>query len=207
MDEVGTEFLIQRCRDGSLEAFEQLVALYENKIFGLCLHLTGNPVDAQDLAQEAFIRLYKALPGFRGQSAFSTWFYRIVVNLWSNETRRRARQRTVSLDAPVQTSDGEIQRTLEDEGVTDPEEALEEKEEREMVWQAINELSDEHRSVLVLREMYDMPYMEIAKALGCSEGTVKSRLNRARKNLHDLLAGKINEHAAPGDKKRRKARI
>lgn len=205
MDEPGTDFLLQRCRDGNLEAFEQLITLYKNKIYGLCLRLTGNPTDAQDLAQDAFIRLYRALPGFRGQSAFTTWFYRIVANLWSNEVRKRSRQRTVPLDAPLQAGDGDMQRALADAGVADPDESLAKKEEREMVWRAINSLSQEHRAVLVLREMYDMSYEEIARSLECSEGTVKSRLYRARKSLRELLSDKISEHPEEKPSKRKSA--
>lgn len=207
MDEPGTGLLIQRCREGSLEAFEQLIALYENKIYGLCLHLTGNPADAQDLAQEAFIRLYRSLPGFKGRSSFSTWFYRIVVNLWNNELRRRSRRNTVSLDAPVPAGDGTVERPVADRAVPGPEESLEEKEERELVWRAINALSEEHRAVIVLREIYDMSYEEIARALHCSEGTVKSRLNRARKNLSALLARKLHprREETPVRKEKRRA--
>lgn len=203
MDEPGTDFLIQRCRDGNLNAFEQLIALYENKVYGLSLRLTGNHDDAQDLAQEAFIRLYKSLHSFRGQSAFSTWFYRIIANLWSNELRKRTKQRTVSLDTPVLTNDGQLQRSVASEVADGPEDLLSEKEDRETVWQAINSLSEEHRNVIILREIYDLSYEEIANALDCSEGTVKSRLNRARKNLVQLLSDRFSPGRALTGKHKR----
>ena len=187
MADISTELLIRRCQEGDIDAFSELMGLYQNKVYSFCIHLTGNHEDAQDLAQEGFIRIYRALPGFRGQSAFTTWAYRIVANLWSNEIRKRKRQPTVPLDAPVQTGEGEeVQRTLSDLSYS-PEEELEAKEEKALVWQALKLLSEDQRSVIVLREMYGYSYDEIAASLNCSTGTIKSRLNRARQNLTQKL--------------------
>lgn len=186
MGEIKTELLIERCRQGSEDAFSELVELYQNKVYTMCMHLTGNPEDARDLAQEAFIRVYHSLPGFRGQSAFTTWLYRIIFNLWSNELRKRKKNCAVSLDAPIQTEEGEIQRTPADEA-HNPELVLEAMEERSLVWEALDSLSQEQRTVLVLREMHGYSYDEIARGLGWSPGTVKSRLNRARMHLKEQL--------------------
>lgn len=186
MGEIKTELLIERCREGNEEAFGELVTLYQNKVYTMCMHLAGNPEDAKDLAQEAFIRVYHALPGFRGQSAFTTWLYRIVFNLWSNELRKRKKNYTVSLDSPIHTEGGEIQRTPADEK-QNPELLLEAMEERRLVWQALDSLNQEQRTVLVLREMHGYSYDEMARGLGWSPGTVKSRLNRARIQLKEHL--------------------
>ena len=183
MADISTELLIRRCQEGNMDAFSELMTLYQNKVYSFSLHLTGNHEDAQDLAQEGFIRIYRALPGFRGQSAFTTWAYRIVVNLWSNEIRKRKKHPTVPLDTPVKTGEGEeVHRTISDLSHS-PEEELEAKEEKALVWQALNLLSEDQRTVIVLREMYGYSYDEIAASLNCSSGTIKSRLNRARQNL------------------------
>ena len=187
MADISTELLIRRCQEGNMDAFSELMALYQNKVYSFCLHMTGNHEDAQDLAQEGFIRIYRALHSFRGQSAFTTWAYRIVANLWSNEIRKRKKQHTVPLDAPVHTGEGEeVQRTLSDLS-NSPEEELEAKEEKALVWQALSLLSEDQRTVIVLREMYGYSYDEIAASLNCSTGTIKSRLNRARQNLTQKL--------------------
>ncbi len=186
MGEIKTDILIERCKRGSVEAFGELVELYQNKVYTICIHLTGNPEDAKDLSQETFIRLYRALPGFRGQSAFSTWLYRIINNLWFNELRKRKKNNTISIDAPIQTENGEIQRIPADE-TQNPESLFEASEDRELIRQALETLNQEQRTVLVLREMHGYSYEEIARGLGWSLGTVRSRLNRARNHLKEQL--------------------
>jgi len=191
MGDINVDLLIESCRQGSEEAFGELVTLYQNKVYTMCLHMTGNQEDAKDLSQEVFIRVYHALPGFRGQSAFTTWIYRIAFNLWANELRKRKKSQTVSLDSPIQTDKGEVQRTPADNAFN-PEFALETAEERKLVWQALDTLKQEQRTVLVLREMHGYSYDEIAQGLGWSPGTVKSRLNRARLHLKGILAGLVS---------------
>jgi len=174
------KLLVKRSQKGDTGAFEQLVTMYQDRIYALSYQLTGNYADAQDLAQNVFIRAYRALPGFRNEADFGTWLHRIAVNLSINEKRRK--KPDVSLDNPVQTDEGEMPRLVASNGDS-PEEAYEKKEFSNMVREALWELSEEHRAVLVLREMQGYSYDEIAQMLDCTLGTVKSRINRARQAL------------------------
>lgn len=182
MDDV--KKLVHQAQKGDTLAFEQLVTLYQDRIYGLTYHLTGNHADAQDLAQDAFVKAYYALKGFRNEADFGTWLHRITVNVWINVKRKQ--RPVVSLDEPVNTGDGEVQREL---AATDesPHEAAERREFQELVRATLMELSEEHRTVLVLREMQGYSYEEIAEILNCSLGTVKSRINRARLTLKEKM--------------------
>ena len=181
-----TRSLVKKAQSNDLRAFDELVRLYQNKVYGLCYHLTGNHDDAQDVAQEAFIRAYKALGSFRNEADFGTWLHRITLNVWLNIKRKNS-PRVVSLDEPYESGNGSnIQREVPAvDG--DPLEALEEKEFHGLVRSALNTLSEEHRAVLVLREIEGCSYEEIARMLGCSLGTVKSRLSRAREVLRRTM--------------------
>lgn len=174
------KLLVKRSQKGDTRAFEQLVTLYRDRVYALSYQLTGNHADAEDLAQNVFIKAYQALPKFRNEADLGTWLHRIAVNLSINEKRKR--KPDVSLDSPVQTRDGEMPRLVASDSES-PEEAYENKEFRDMVRAALRELSAEHRAVLVLREMQGYAYDEIAAMLDCSLGTVKSRINRARQAL------------------------
>jgi len=175
-----SKLLVKRSQKGDTRAFEELVKMYQDRIYALSYQLTGNHADAEDLAQNTFIKAYRALPKFRNEADFGTWLHRIAVNLSINEKRKR--RPDVSLDNPVQTRDGEMPRMVASD-TESPEEAYENKEFSGMVRRALKELSVEHRAVLVLREMQGYSYDEIAVMLDCSLGTVKSRINRARQTL------------------------
>ncbi|MCL5046056.1 MAG: sigma-70 family RNA polymerase sigma factor [Actinobacteria bacterium] len=174
--------LVQRSKRGDLGAFEELVARYEKKVYNLAFRLTGNHDDADDVAQEALLRAYTSLSSFRGDSSFSTWLYRIVTNAGLDEIRRRRRRATTSLDDPLSTREGEVARQVPDasEG---PVEIAERIEVREQVQEAINSLADDHRVVLILRDLQGLSYAEIAGILRCPLGTVRSKLSRARERL------------------------
>ena len=180
--------MLTRARAGDVEAFERLVAAYERKVYNLAYRLTGNHDDASDVAQEALLKVYTSLPDFRGDSSFSTWLYRIVSNACLDELRRRKRQRATSLDETFLAEDGgDLARQWADTG-EGPEEALARKELQAFVQVAIDALEDEHRMVIVLRDLQGYSYQEIADFLGLSLGTVKSRLNRARTALQKKLS-------------------
>jgi RNA polymerase sigma-70 factor (ECF subfamily) len=169
---------------GEQEFLEQTAQL----VYNLALRLTGNATDAEDLAQDALIRAFKALPEFRGESNVKTWAYRITVNTWKNRVRsekRRGLWKTMSLglftgadedeEAPFAAQDPPLDRGLE----TAEQEAL--------VQRALLELDEDSRAIIVLREVQGQSYQELAQALGVPEGTVKSRLSRARGTLKDKL--------------------
>lgn len=174
--------LIKKSLNNDLAAFEELVSLYQSRVYSLGYKLSGNHDDAQDLAQEVFIRAFGALKDFRNEADFGTWLHRITVNLWLNMRRKQVKQVIVSVDEPVRIGEDEVYRELAAaEG--NPEQMLENKEFSGLVRLALGELPREYRAVLVLREIEGYSYEEVAAILKCSLGTVKSRLNRARQIL------------------------
>jgi RNA polymerase sigma-70 factor (ECF subfamily) len=175
-----TRLLVKRAQKNDLAAFEELVALYQNKVYTHCVRLAGNHADAQDIAQEAFIKAYRALGSFRNEADFGTWLHRITVNSWLNFKRKDSGRLPLSLDEVYQDESGSVMQREAAAANGDPLQKLEEKEFRALVRTALNELTEEHRAVLVLRDIEGYSYEEAARMLGCSLGTVKSRLNRAR---------------------------
>jgi len=158
-------------------------------VFNLALRLTGNRADAEDLSQDALIRALKALPGFRGESMASTWVYRITVNAWKNRVRSEKRRhfwKTVTLGL-VGGDDGEDE--VRDVKADDPplDADLAKEETAKMVQKSLLELDEDDRAIVVLREIAEKSYGEIGAVLGLAEGTVKSRLFRARAKLKGLL--------------------
>lgn len=200
-----TSLLVSKAKNNDMYAFEELVRFYQNKVYGLCLHLSGNNHDAQDLAQETFIKAYKSLSGFRNEADFGTWLHRIAVNTWLNKRRRTNAYQTVSLDEPYQSGDSsEITREIAATDA-DPLQSLELKEFRTMVQKAVYSLTEEHRAVIVLRDIEGYSYEEISKILNCSLGTIKSRVNRAREVMRRKLTEIANETEInlPAGKERR----
>lgn len=180
------DLLLKRSRDGDLNAFEELVKRYESKVYTIAYRFTGNHADAGDLAQDAFIRAYQALGSFRGDASFATWLYRIASNVCRDELRRQQRHKKVSLDEMMTQSGGNP--TLVSPGLS-PQECLEKKEIQELVQKQLDSLSGDMRLILVMREIQGLSYEEIAVALDCNLGTVKSRLNRARQTLKQRVIG------------------
>ncbi len=185
--------LVRSCQRGDLSAFDTLMQMYEKKVYSLCYRMARDPDDAADLAQEAFLKVYRALPSFREQSSFSTWLFRIVTNTCLDERRKRgSRPHTVSLDKPYETDDGEIALTLPGDA-PDPLACTVQSELQEEIRELLAKLPAEQRIVLSMRDLEGYSYIEIAEALKITMGTVKSRLNRARSRLRDLYLKK-EEH-------------
>lgn len=181
------ELLVERAKKGDVAAFEQLIAQYQKSVYNTAFRLTGNHEDASDVAQEAFVKVYTSLPDFRGDSSFKTWLFRIVHNACNDELRKRIRKRTSSLSDIVFNEDGDLSRQIPDPS-DGPEQSLDRIETQRVVQQSINELDDEYRIVVVMREIQGLSYNEIADALGINLGTVKSRLNRARHALKEKFS-------------------
>ena len=173
--------LVRRAGRGDQEAFGELVRKYENQIFRLARRMCSDPEDAADVAQEAFLAAWKGLPNFRQEAEFSTWLYRLTTNAAIDHLRRAKKQRgDVSLD------DEELAPDAADSGPT-PQQAAESRELQRAVAEAMDRLSDDHRQVLVLRELRQLSYEEIAAELEMDIGTVKSRISRARNSLRKIL--------------------
>jgi RNA polymerase sigma-70 factor (ECF subfamily) len=183
------ENLIDRCISGDLMAFDQLVERYQQKVYNMAFRMSGNHEDALDWSQESFLRAYRALDQFRGQSAFGTWLFRITTNTCLDELRKRKRQPLVvlSTSSSVTTEDGDYQVEFAGPEEDTPEERTLSKELQETVHRALQLLSSEHRTVLVLRDLEGHAYEDIADTLGVNIGTVKSRINRARIALREQL--------------------
>ncbi|NJD03334.1 MAG: sigma-70 family RNA polymerase sigma factor [Ruminiclostridium sp.] len=181
--------LLEGAKSGDVAAFEQLIESYQKKIFNMALRMLGNYDDAGDLTQEVLIRIYKSIRSFKEQSSFSTWIYRITTNVCLDEIRRRKNRKVISLDEEIKLDDGDMKRQIESDEPS-PEETAEAEDLKKIVNDAIARLSEEHRIAIVLRDIQGLSYEEIAEVLKCPEGTVKSRINRARQALKNVLASK-----------------
>lgn len=181
--------LIKLSLTGDTRAFEELVVRYQNKVYTLAYRYMGNEDDANDMAQEALVKAFRSLKAFKGDSSFGTWLYRITTNVCLDELRKRKRTvHMISLDEPVATMDGdEYDKEFADQSPTA--DIIYEQKELEAYLQAnINLLKPEHKTVIVLRDVMDFTYEEIADILQTSIGTVKSRLSRGREILRKKLS-------------------
>jgi RNA polymerase sigma-70 factor (ECF subfamily) len=183
--------LVSAARQGDLAAFEELVFRHRDPIYARAFSVTRNEEDAIDLSQEAWIKGWQRLGQFQGESSFTTWMTRIVINLCLDHLRRQKRRRADSIEEMDDESGG-VERQMP-VATMNPTAGLERAELREKIDGALSQLSAEHRAVLVLHEFEDMEYKEIAKAVGCSMGTVMSRLFYARRKMAVLLAELKNE--------------
>lgn len=184
MDE---KHILTRARRGETAAFEELVRLYEKRVYAVALRSSGNPEDAADIVQEVFLRAWRSIESFRGDSGFSTWLFRITMNLCVDHARHKHAQPQTQ---PIVTDD-ETERPLPDPALT-PEEHLDNRELGRELAAALEEISEEHRRIVLLRDVSGMSYTEIAEVLEISEGTVKSRLSRARIALRKVLLSRGN---------------
>ncbi len=191
--------LVARARQGDREAFDGLVELYTPQVDNLALRITGSREEAEDCAQEAFLRAFSALRGFRGEAAFSTWLYRVAVNVSNDAAKRRARQPLSASELAGSDSEddppelGDLARpdtppASRGSTANAPEQAVLQQQRRRVVLQAIRALPEKHRTVIILHDIQDLSYDQIALVTKTRVGTVKSRLNRARLALKDLLS-------------------
>ena len=178
--------LISRAADGDKGAFDQLVRKYEGRAYQYAYRLTRNPDDAADIVIEAFVRVNSALKNFRGQSAFGTWLYRIITNCSLDLRKKDKSHRNVSLDQTMNVNGSEVERQLEDEA-PGPVEIVEKNAREEAVQSALQKMPEYQQAMLVMYHVEMLSYEEISEALDLPIGTVKSRLNRARLALRDLL--------------------
>jgi len=180
--------LVTRCQAGDTEAFDELVTRYRTRVFGMIYNMVHNEQDAWDLAQDSFLKAWKSIKRFRGQSAFYTWIYRIVMNVTIDWLRKKHVQGTgAEFDDATQLREVDPASKTIPKAEALPYETMERGEMRARIDQAIAQLSPEQRAVILMKEIEGMQYHEIAEALGCSIGTVMSRLFYARKKLQTLL--------------------
>lgn len=178
------EELVKRINDGEMELFEEIIARYETKVFGVIYYMMRNKNEVEDIAQEVFIKVFKNLRKFKGDSSLYTWIYKITVNLCLDELKKR--KKVVYLDEKVEVNDSELEIQLSS-NEKDQAKLYEEKELKECMQKCIRELPEKQRIMLILRDIQGLPYEEISRITGIKLGTVKSQINRARLKLKDLI--------------------
>jgi RNA polymerase sigma-70 factor, ECF subfamily len=180
--------LIERTLSGDNGAFDMLVTRYRDRIFSLAFHMLSNAEEAEDIAQEVFVRAYRNLGKFRQESSFYTWLYRIAVNIVYTQAKKNTRRRVLYDEAFKE------REYLQPHSFDSPETVAQAGEVREMILKAINQLDPRFRQVIILKELEGLDVSEVAKLLGLPEGTVKSRLFRAREDLkHIIQTWKVNQ--------------
>jgi RNA polymerase sigma-70 factor (ECF subfamily) len=178
--------LVERVQRGDKRAFELLVAKYQRKIFRLLSRLIRDPGEIEDVAQEAFIKAYRALPNFRGDSAFYTWLYRIAINTAKNHLVAQGRRAPTSTETEVEDAE-RMDDADQLRDVNTPDSMLLSKQVGEAVNRAIDRLPEDLRTAIVLREIEGLSYEEIAESMNCPIGTVRSRIFRAREAIANEL--------------------
>lgn len=180
------KLLVKRAKKGNISAFEELIIEHESKVYNIAYRILNNEEDAKDLSQEVFIKAFNSLHKFREDSSFSTWLYRIAMNTCIDELRKRKGRESYSIDRDIQTDEGTIPREFQDKQLN-PEEELMNKELSSQIQWALNHLSETYKEVIILRDFQGFDYKQISQILGCSLGTVKSRISRARTELKNVL--------------------
>ncbi len=179
--------LVKRCQAGDTEAFDELVTRYRTRIFGMIYNMVHSEQDAWDLAQDSFVKAWKSIKRFRGHSSFYTWIYRIVMNVTIDWLRKKQVKGGSEFDDAIHLKEIDPASKTLPKADALPYEKMEQSEIRGRIDNAIAQLSPDHRAVILMKEIEEMQYHEIAEMLGCSIGTVMSRLFYARKKLQNLL--------------------
>lgn len=178
--------LIERAQKGDRDALDSLIRKYEKRAYQYAFRLTSNPEEASDVVSDAFVRVYGALGNFKGNSAFTTWLYRILTNCFLDHRKREKNRSAVSLESTLQTDDGDIERQFESADAT-PDVELERSHRAQVFERAVAMLPEYQRVMVTLYHSEMLSYEEIAETLDLPIGTVKSRLNRARISLREML--------------------
>lgn len=178
------EELVKRVKKGDIDAFEEIIAKYEKRVFGLIYNVIKNENEIEDVAQEVFMKVYKNIDKFKGNSSLYTWIYRITTNLCLDYIKKK--KEVIYIDEKLQLDDGEVDFQIpSDEKLQD--ELYEEKELKEKLQKSIAKLPEKQQMMIVLRDIKGLSYEEISEILEMKLGTVKSQINRARLKLKDLL--------------------
>jgi RNA polymerase sigma-70 factor (ECF subfamily) len=185
--------LIKSFLGGDERAFDSLVNRYKNKVFNICFRMLGDYEEADDSAQETFIKVFRALKGFRFESSFSTWLYRIAVNTCKNKLsslKYRFNRMMVRLDKPARNGNAGVGIEVQSKGAA-PHNSIERRERELLIQRALDSLPKEQKMVVVLRDVEGLSYEEVARVTGLARGTVKSKLSRARDKLREKLKGQL----------------
>lgn len=192
MTDTEERLLIERCKRGERAAFDTLVRAYEKRVYNFAYRMCGHYDEANDISSDAFLRVFQAIHLFRGNSNFSTWLFRIVINVYLDRRKRTLNKQHLSLQEYIEMEESSLVRQIEDTGPL-PDKLVEERERRDLLQEAIASLPDYQRAMIVLYHTEGKSYEEIAEVLALPIGTVKSRLNRARLSLREKLEP-LKEH-------------
>lgn len=173
---------IEKAKLGDMESFEKLIVSHEKMVYNVAYRMMNNQEDALDLSQEVFIKAFRKMKDFNEKSSFSTWIYRITVNACIDEMRKRKGKQNFSIDQVLEGENGNYEQQFVSKEET-PEETILKQEKQSEILNALNTLSEEHKTVIILRELQGLSYEEIAETVGMTLGTVKSRISRARIHL------------------------
>lgn len=193
--------LVKQAQKGDMVSFEALILQHEKMVYNIALRMLNHSEDVKDISQEVFLKVYRNLEQFDGKSAFSTWIYRIAVNTCIDEIRKRKGKQTYSLEAELESTEGSYQKQFADSGDT-PEESLLHQEAQKEVIAALETLSEDHKTVVILRDIQGFSYEEIAEMTDTTLGTVKSRIARARNQLKNVIL-KSREQKGKSPRQRR----
>lgn len=190
--------LVRAAQKGDQTAFRQLVERYQRRVYQLALGMTKDADDAMDISQETFVRVHRYLPSFKGDSSFFTWTYRIAMNLCLDAQRRKGRSERIDL---TQGDEAEIEAAMDapSAALAGPQRAALNAELKEKIEEALAGLSENHRAILLLRELEGLSYEELAKVLGIRKGTVMSRLFHARLKMQNQLREYLGDDAPQGE--------
>jgi RNA polymerase sigma-70 factor (ECF subfamily) len=190
--------LVDRAQEGDRDAFQTLVERYQEKVYSICYGKIGDEHDAKDVSQDVFIKVYRYIDGFNKNASFYTWLYRIAVNTSIDFLRKQSRRDKVDYDDTIERNEEFLEgddMLMPSKLGLNPDEALGRKELRSEMLEALNELSEKHRTILNLREVEGLSYDEMAEVLDISKGTVMSRLYHARRYFQDALRDYLGEDA------------
>jgi len=178
--------LIEKSKKGDMESFETLIREYQKGAYNIAYRMLGNAEDAKDASQESIIKIYKSIKGFKMQSSFKTWFYRVVTNTCLDYRRKRSRNKVLYIDNALNTEEGSYSRDIEDPS-DGPEELLIKNENKEELQRFIAGMPEKYQTAIILRDIRGLSYLEIEQIMNLPEGTVKSRISRARIMLRDII--------------------
>jgi len=190
---VGKE-VIEGCKSGDQNAFEKIVLAYQKKVFNIAFRMIGNREEAKELSQEVFLSVFESISGLREAAKFESWLTQMTLNRCRNRwkfLKRRHYFKTDSLNDPIATEDGEMERRIYDSS-GNPETLLEKKMIRELIQRGLLQLKEDHRELIVLRDLQGFSYEEIGRLVSLPEGTIKSRLHRARMDLKEILERSVH---------------
>ncbi len=187
------EELVRNTLKGDESCFEQIVKKYERLVYSICYRMFNNKEDALDYSQETFVKVYKNMEKAIGKGNFKSWICTIATNTCLDELRKRSKKKTLSLDEQYDTGDNNVKYEVADDAPT-PLEELVTKEDNSLLNEAINQLSDDYKSIIVLRDIEGLSYDEIGEILDITIGTVKSRISRARKKLQKLYIDLLQQN-------------